>query len=126
VGARIAPGRGRTSTPDVITLRRNSWDDPQCQKGGFYVVDIRDPATPKPGPFVPARRPSARPGPPSTIAQRFDGWGCAHLNDARTTSEELDAYAIEEALDPRYATRSTSPAARRRYRVVNRAITSLR
>jgi hypothetical protein len=33
----------------------------------------------------------------------FDGWGYAHLYDANT-SEEIDAYAIQEALDPRYAT----------------------
>jgi hypothetical protein len=35
----------------------NSWDDPQCQRGGVYVVDARDPANPKPGPFLPAVAP---------------------------------------------------------------------
>jgi hypothetical protein len=32
----------------------------------------------------------------------LDGWGYAHLFDAQT-SKELDAYAIPESLDPRYA-----------------------
>jgi hypothetical protein len=32
----------------------------------------------------------------------FDGWGYTHLYDAKT-SQELDAYAIPEALDPRFA-----------------------
>jgi len=32
----------------------------------------------------------------------FDGWGYTHLYDANT-SEELDAYAIPEAMDERYA-----------------------
>ena len=33
---------------------------------------------------------------------RFDGWGYVHLLDARTM-EQLDAYAIDEALDPAFA-----------------------
>jgi hypothetical protein len=32
----------------------------------------------------------------------FDGWGYVHLFDARTL-EEIDAYAVEEALDPEFA-----------------------
>ncbi len=32
----------------------------------------------------------------------FDGWGATHLYDAKT-SQALDAYAIPEALDPRFA-----------------------
>jgi len=36
------------------------------------------------------------------IGSEFDGWGYTHLYDANT-SEEIDAYAIPEALDPRYA-----------------------
>jgi hypothetical protein len=35
----------------------NSWDDPECRRGGVYVVDARDPANPKPGPFLPAVAP---------------------------------------------------------------------
>jgi hypothetical protein len=33
---------------------------------------------------------------------QFDGWGYVHLLDARTM-EQLDAYAIDEALDPAFA-----------------------
>jgi hypothetical protein len=36
------------------------------------------------------------------IGSQFDGWGYAHLYDANT-SEELDAYAVPEGIDPRYA-----------------------
>ena len=35
---------------------------------------------------------------------QFDGWGYAHLYDART-SEKIDDFAITEALDERYASR---------------------
>jgi hypothetical protein len=41
-------------------------------------------------------------GPAIVIGQEFDGWGYAHLYDAKT-GEELDAYAIAEARDPRFA-----------------------
>jgi hypothetical protein len=41
-------------------------------------------------------------GPPIEIGQEFDGWGYAHLFDAKT-GEELDTYAIDEAQDPRFA-----------------------
>jgi hypothetical protein len=36
------------------------------------------------------------------IGSLFDGWGAAHLYDANT-SQEIDAYAIDESLDERYA-----------------------
>ena len=36
------------------------------------------------------------------VVPEFDGWGYAHLYDANT-SEELDAFAIPEALDERFA-----------------------
>ena len=32
----------------------NSWDNPDCQRGGTYVVDIRDPSQPKEVAFIPA------------------------------------------------------------------------
>jgi hypothetical protein len=32
----------------------NSWDNPDCQRGGTYVVDIRDPSQPKEVGFIPA------------------------------------------------------------------------
>ena len=50
-------------------------------------------ATPAPG----------TPGPDIEVGQEFDGWGYAHLYDAQT-AEHLDAFAIPEALDPRFAT----------------------
>jgi RTX calcium-binding nonapeptide repeat (4 copies)/PA domain/LVIVD repeat len=37
-----------------------------------------------------------------SVSTRFDGWGYAHLYDART-AERIDSYAIDEALDPRFA-----------------------
>jgi hypothetical protein len=36
------------------------------------------------------------------VGSQFDGWGYAHLYDANT-SEELDAFAVPEGLDERYA-----------------------
>jgi hypothetical protein len=38
------------------------------------------------------------------LSAQFDGWGHVHQLDARTL-EQVDAYAVPEALDPRYATR---------------------
>jgi hypothetical protein len=38
------------------------------------------------------------------LSAQFDGWGHVHLLDARTL-QQVDAYAVREALDPRYATR---------------------
>jgi hypothetical protein len=32
----------------------NSWDDPDCLGGGTYVVDVRDPSSPKQVSFIPA------------------------------------------------------------------------
>ena len=42
------------------------------------------------------------PGPELTITPEFDSWGYAHLYDAQT-GQEIDAYAIDEARDPRFA-----------------------
>jgi hypothetical protein len=41
-------------------------------------------------------------GPDIEVGQEFDGWGYAHLYDAKT-GEELDAYSIDEGQDPRFA-----------------------
>jgi Ca2+-binding RTX toxin-like protein len=41
-------------------------------------------------------------GPTLSVGADFDGWGYAHLYDART-GEPIDAYAIDEARDPRFA-----------------------
>jgi hypothetical protein len=35
----------------------NSWDDPECQRGGTYVVDIRNPAAPREAGFIPSQFP---------------------------------------------------------------------
>jgi hypothetical protein len=43
------------------------------------------------------------PGLTVEFGSQFDGWGYAHLYDAQT-SEELDAFAITEGVDERYAT----------------------
>ena len=37
-----------------------------------------------------------------SVASQFDGWGYVHLYDA-ATGEELDTFAIPEAMDPAYA-----------------------
>jgi catechol 2,3-dioxygenase-like lactoylglutathione lyase family enzyme len=37
-----------------------------------------------------------------TVATQFDGWGYVHLFDAATL-EDLDTFAIPEAMDPAYA-----------------------
>ena len=41
--------------------------------------------------------------PITDVGSVFDGWGYVHLYDARTL-EELDTFAIPEAMDPAYAT----------------------
>ena len=35
----------------------NSWDNPNCQRGGTYIVDIRNPAQPREVGFIPAQFP---------------------------------------------------------------------
>jgi hypothetical protein len=42
------------------------------------------------------------PGLTMEVVSQFDGWGYSHLYDANT-SEELDAFAVAEGLDERYA-----------------------
>ena len=44
----------------------NSWDDPDCARGGTYVVDIRNPAAPKEVGFIPAQ--------PATTTARARTW----------------------------------------------------
>ena len=46
--------------------------------------------------------PIGTPGPAIVVGQEFDGWGYAHLFDAKT-AEEIDTYAIPESKDPRFA-----------------------
>jgi len=46
--------------------------------------------------------PLGTPGDEVTITSQFDGWGYVHLFDA-VTGEDLDTYAIPEAMDPAFA-----------------------
>jgi hypothetical protein len=46
--------------------------------------------------------PIATPGQRLSASSRFDGWGYVRLLNARTM-EEVDAFAVEEALDPAFA-----------------------
>ena len=41
-------------------------------------------------------------GPNVSVSNAFDGWGYTHLYDAKT-SQEIDAYAVPESQDPRFA-----------------------
>ena len=51
-------------------------------------------------PYVPADEPAIGDlGEKVSVEASFDGWGFAHLYDAQT-SEEIDAFAIPESLDP--------------------------
>ena len=52
-------------------------------------------------PVVPPAGPTVA-GLTMEIGSLFDGWGYSHLYDA-STSEELDAFAVSEGLDQRYA-----------------------
>jgi RTX calcium-binding nonapeptide repeat (4 copies)/PA domain/LVIVD repeat len=46
--------------------------------------------------------PPTTPGPDLSVRVQFDGWGYAHLYDAQT-AQPIDHFAIDEALDPRFA-----------------------
>ena len=74
---------------------------------GLAILGVLDPATYS---CVPGEAATTTPAPPvGTVGETldlsavFDGWGYGHLYDART-SAELDAFAIQESLDPRYDT----------------------
>ncbi len=75
---------------------------------GLRILNVFDPATYQctggavatPGDTLPP--PIGTAGLTIDIGTIFDGWGYAHLYDANT-SEEIDAHAITESLDDRYA-----------------------
>jgi hypothetical protein len=72
---------------------------------GFRILGVFDPSTYKCVEGDPTNTPAPAVGTDGEtlrLALLFDGWGYAHLYDA-STSEELDAFAIPEALDERYA-----------------------
>jgi hypothetical protein len=72
---------------------------------GFRILGVYDPAT-----YTCTQGGATTPAPPVgdegediELSALFDGWGYAHLYDAKT-SEHLDAFAIPEGMDERYAT----------------------
>ena len=60
--SKLEPGGAGNIAPEQIAdlavfkgfAYLNSWSQPSCDKGGTYVVDIRDPAAPKDVTFIPA------------------------------------------------------------------------
>ena len=106
-----APGRCETLINMLVDP--NTVDIPAAFVGradAFRILDVFDEntyqctgaATPTPGD---TQSPAVTPAPGSEVrfASDFDGWGYAHLFDA-ATGEELDAFAIPEAVDSRFAT----------------------
>ena len=72
---------------------------------GFEIIDAFDPATYTCTMNDPASTPTPAPnraGVPVDFSARFDGWGYMHLYDANTM-QELDAWAVDEAMDERFA-----------------------
>ena len=72
---------------------------------GFQILGIYDPATyscTPGGATTPPTPAVGSEGETIDLSALFDGWGYAHLYDAKT-SEHLDAFAIPEGLDERYA-----------------------
>ena len=71
---------------------------------GFQILGVYDPATytcTEGGATTPAPA-AGDEGETIELSAVFDGWGYAHLYDAKT-SEHLDAFAISEGIDERYA-----------------------
>lgn len=71
---------------------------------GFKVLGIAgyNPANCPSGSNPPLPSPGT-PGSAVTLSIKFDGWGYVHLFNANTL-EEIDTYAVAEALDPAFAT----------------------
>ncbi len=71
---------------------------------GFQILGAYDPATYTctPGGATTPAPAAGTEGETIDLSAVFDGWGYAHLYDAQT-SEHLDAFAIPEGLDERYA-----------------------
>jgi RTX calcium-binding nonapeptide repeat (4 copies)/PA domain/Bacterial Ig domain len=75
-----------------------------ARRVGLQILGTYDPATytcTPGGAFTPAPADGTE-GETIDLAAVFDGWGYAHLYDAKT-SEHLDAFAISEGVDERYA-----------------------
>jgi hypothetical protein len=71
---------------------------------GFKILGITgyNPANCPGGSNPPLPTPGT-PGSTVTLSTQFDGWGYVHLFNANTL-EEIDTYAVAEALDPAFAT----------------------
>ena len=61
----------------------NSWDNPNCERGGTYVVDIRNPSAPREAGFIPAQQPY------------YHGEG-AHVVSINTPSFQGDLLAVND------------------------------
>ena len=94
---RLQPGPSRRRPGEHAHRRRAAIPGVQMRRVDAIGADGRARGRPS------RRRRPAPPGPTIVGRPEFDGWGYAHLYDAKT-GEELDAYAIPEALDPRFAT----------------------
>jgi hypothetical protein len=101
------------AAPRCEGLLNMTWDDPNAdiqalfvpRSIGFRVIDAFDPATYRCVQNDPTSTPTPAPnraGLPITLSLAFDGWGYAHLYDAKT-SAHLDAFAVPEGVDERYA-----------------------
>jgi hypothetical protein len=75
---------------------------------GFRIIDAYDPATYRCVPNDPTSTPSPAPnraGVEVFFGFEFDGWGYPHLYERSAGKmRQVDAFAIEEGLDERYAT----------------------
>jgi hypothetical protein len=94
IGMQLDPAT--VTIPSVFVARSTAFQIMGAYDEATYHCVTGDPAN-TPVPAAPAE------GLTIEITRKFDGWGYAHLYDART-SEEIDAFAIPEAMDRRYAT----------------------
>jgi Ca2+-binding RTX toxin-like protein len=88
------------NVPTTVTIRGVF----VARQSGLRILGVHDPAN-----YTCTRGGATTPAPPAGVegetlelAAAFDGWGYAHLYDAQT-SAHLEAFAIPEALDERYA-----------------------
>jgi hypothetical protein len=105
-------GGGRCETLINMLIDPDTVDIPMLfvgRKDGLRILNVLNEATYK-CTGAEAETPAdtdapeiSTPGLTVRIGVIFDGWGYAHLYDSNT-SKELDAYAIPESLDDRYAT----------------------
>jgi hypothetical protein len=88
----IVPGQIADLSVFKKTAYLNSWNEPTCTRGGTFVVDIKDPATPREIGFLPA------------LAGNYHGEG-AHVVSVKTKSFKGDLLAVNNELCDDEATR---------------------